>query len=335
MSATGVGSMPGTDSEEAARIIVGELPDFVHVPELPLRGPGADLIGRTAGLLTHVSSEFGLDTVPTGWRQSGSIGAVMRRATSWLAEDLDHLEGHAMGYRGPLKVSVAGPWTLAANIEGRNGERLVSDLGACRDIAQGLAAALDHLVTDIRRRFPKVDEIFVQLDEPSLPAVLAGTLASASGLSRYPPIEEAMATQLLTVAIDGLVVAGFHCCAADAPIGIFQASGARFLSVDLTMLSHVRDVEIGQAIEDGVVLFAGVVPSLDPSRPLRDADVARPITSLAHRLGLEERIHSTCVVTPTCGLAGASTDWVKNAYRLCQQVARGMRDEEDVDANEG
>lgn len=295
MSATGVGSMPGTDSEEAARIIVGELPDFLHVPELPNRGPGADLIGRTAGLLSNVSSEFGLDTVPTGWRQSGSVGAVMRRASSWLAEDLDHLEGHAIGYRGPLKVSVAGPWTLAANIEGRNGERLVSDLGACRDIAQGLAAALDDFMVDLRRRFPHVDDVYVQLDEPSLPAVLAGTLASASGLSRYAPIEEATATQLLSVAIGNLAHAGFHCCAANAPIGILHASGARFLSVDLTILSHSRDAEVGQAVEDGVVLFAGVVPSLDPGRPLRDADIARPITALASRLGLEERIHSTCV----------------------------------------
>ena len=41
--ATGIGSMPGTDPMEAARIVVGELPDFPHLAELPARGPGADI----------------------------------------------------------------------------------------------------------------------------------------------------------------------------------------------------------------------------------------------------------------------------------------------------
>lgn len=37
-SATGVGSMPGTNPAEAMRVIVGELPDFPYLPELPDRG---------------------------------------------------------------------------------------------------------------------------------------------------------------------------------------------------------------------------------------------------------------------------------------------------------
>ena len=36
--ATGVGSLPGTDPDEAVRIVVGELPDLPHLPELPERG---------------------------------------------------------------------------------------------------------------------------------------------------------------------------------------------------------------------------------------------------------------------------------------------------------
>ena len=43
--------MPGTDPAEAMRVIAGELPDFPYLAELPDRGPGADLTGRTAALL--------------------------------------------------------------------------------------------------------------------------------------------------------------------------------------------------------------------------------------------------------------------------------------------
>lgn len=37
-TATGIGSMPGTtddDFAEATRLVLGELPDLPHVPELP------------------------------------------------------------------------------------------------------------------------------------------------------------------------------------------------------------------------------------------------------------------------------------------------------------
>ena len=48
----------------AARIVAGELPDFPYLPELPARGPGADLAGRTAALLIDMPVE----TTPGGWR---------------------------------------------------------------------------------------------------------------------------------------------------------------------------------------------------------------------------------------------------------------------------
>ena len=46
--ATALGSLPGTDPLEAARLVLGELPDLPHLPELPARGQHADLAGRPA-----------------------------------------------------------------------------------------------------------------------------------------------------------------------------------------------------------------------------------------------------------------------------------------------
>jgi hypothetical protein len=62
--ASGVGSLPGADPAEALRTVVGELPGFAHLPELPGRGPGADLLGRSAALLVDLS----VDLTPAGWR---------------------------------------------------------------------------------------------------------------------------------------------------------------------------------------------------------------------------------------------------------------------------
>src|ERR1700712_3767395 len=53
-AATAIGSMPGTDPAGAAAVVFGELPDFPHLPELPARGVGADMLGRTAALLVDL-----------------------------------------------------------------------------------------------------------------------------------------------------------------------------------------------------------------------------------------------------------------------------------------
>lgn len=56
--ASGVGSWPGLQITEAVRqvrdllVVEQGLP---YLPELPARGPGADLVGRSAGLLDRKS----------------------------------------------------------------------------------------------------------------------------------------------------------------------------------------------------------------------------------------------------------------------------------------
>src|SRR4029077_9323492 len=87
--------MPGTDPAEAMRVIAGELPEFPHLPELPDRGPGADLTGRTAGLLVDIAREV----TPRGWRLAERPGRDLVRARSMLSSDLDVLEEGLDGYR--------------------------------------------------------------------------------------------------------------------------------------------------------------------------------------------------------------------------------------------
>ena len=84
-AATGVGSQPGTDPREAAATVVGEVPLLPHLPELPARGVGADMIGRTAGMLVDIAVEV----VPTGYRVTARPGRDHRRAVDLLRVDLD------------------------------------------------------------------------------------------------------------------------------------------------------------------------------------------------------------------------------------------------------
>src|SRR5580765_6831682 len=86
--ATGIGSWPGTSVRDALgqvrELLDGQLP---YLPELPERGPGADMIGRTAGMLV----ELPVDLQPVGWRLVDRPGRDAQRTAALLREDLDEL----------------------------------------------------------------------------------------------------------------------------------------------------------------------------------------------------------------------------------------------------
>jgi hypothetical protein len=346
-SYTGVGSWPGDDPDEAVRTVIGELPDLPHLPELPDRGVGADMIGRTAGLLVDLPVEV----QPSAWRVTDTPGRDLARATSLMSYDLDALTEHAHAYTGTLKIQVAGPWTLAASIELRNGQRLVSDPGACRDLAESHREGVLAHLAEVRRRVPGA-RVMVQVDEPSLAAVLLGSLPTASGFGRVRAVDrvhvEAVLRVLFSVLEEAGAVPAAHCCAPGVPIDLLRRSGARALSLNALLLTRDHDEMIGTAVEAGVGLLLGVVPSTDdvpeppragagnarptpPARSPRMSDAAAtvdPVRELWNRLGITPDLLSRAVVTtPTCGLAGATPRYARAALEAVRDGARVLRDE--------
>ncbi|WP_326600533.1 methionine synthase [Streptomyces sp. NBC_01803] len=323
-AATGIGSMPGEDAREAVRTATGALEAFPFLPELPARGPGADMTGRTAGLLAELYAHV----EPSGWRISDRPGRDTRRARAWLREDLDALEEFTQGFEGALKVSAVGPWSLAAALERRNGEAMLGDAGACRDLAGSLAEGLREHLADVRRRVPGA-RLVLQLDEPSLPAVLTGRVPTASGYRSHRAVDRAVAEEtlrgLVAVAGDDPVVV--HCCAPGAPLGLLRRAGARAISVDFSLITERDDEEIGEAVEDGVALFAGVVPGTGvTAEALSDpAGTVGGVRSLWRRLGLPPAsLAESVAVTPACGLAGASPAYARAALSHCVRAARSL-----------
>ena len=157
-----------------------ELPDLPHLPELPDRGPGADMTGRTAALLVDMP----VQTTSRGWQLADRPGRDLSIAAGYWSEDLDVLEEVADGYTGPLKIQVCGPWTLAASLElSHSVNPALADPGAVADLAESLAEGLAAHAADVRKRVPGAT-LVVQIDEPSLPAVLARPGADAERSQR-------------------------------------------------------------------------------------------------------------------------------------------------------
>jgi cobalamin-independent methionine synthase catalytic subunit len=332
--ATGVGSLPYDDPVEAVRIVFGELPDLPHLPELPERGPGADMIGRACGLLVELS----VDLQPAGWRLTGAEGLDQRRSRSMLARDLDAVEEVAGSYDGPLKVQVAGPWTLAACLERPRGGRILGDRGARRDVAQSLAEGIAAHLVGLRRRIPGAKPV-VQVDEPSLPAVLRGAVPTASGFSRYRSVEEPEAVELLAEVLERVAqedaVPVVHSCASGVPFSALARSGARGLSFDLGRIDEADLDGLAQAADAGIALFVGAVPASRPasrprgngSPPPSDSAIAKKVIGLWRRLGFnQDDVALGCVVTPSCGLAGADPQWVRTALGLARKAAANLVD---------
>jgi methionine synthase II (cobalamin-independent) len=319
--ASGVGSLPGTDPAEALRLILGELPEFPHLPELPDRGAGADMIGRTAALLVDLA----VDLTPAGWRLVPRPGLDQRRAREFLARDLDALHDVAEGYTGPFKVQAAGPWTLAAGLERARGDRAVVDAGARRDLSQSLAEGLAAHVAAVSARVPGAT-VVVQLDEPSVPAVVQGALPTASGFGKLPAVEADVVEQQLSAvvaALHGPVV--LHCCAPRTPLDLFRAAGAAAVSFDLGL---VQDLDaVGTAVEAGTHLLPGVVPGTDATLGTPKATASR-VQAWWRELGFAaEQLPEAVTLTPACGLGGATPGYARAAMTHVREAAKYLQPE--------
>jgi hypothetical protein len=325
--------MPGTDPAEAMRVVAGELPDFPYLPELPDRGPGADLTGRTAGLLIDMPAEVTL----RGWRLADRPGRDLARARSMLSHDLDVLEEVLDGYRGALKVQLCGPWTLAATLELPHTMNVaLSDPGAVADLTTSLAEGAAAHVAELAKRVPGA-RLVVQFDEPALPAVAGGEVPTASGFSRLAAVEEdtlrARLAQVLA-ATQGYTVV--HCCGASVPFGLIRAAAADAVSFDLSQLRRGEEDAVGEAAEAGMGLLTGAIPAVPgeseggqeaggggrPGEASGARETAERVIRLYQRLGLPL---ATCaaqaVITPACGLAGASPAQARAALTRCREAA--------------
>ena len=310
--------MPGTDPAEAMRVVAGELPDFPYLPELPDRGPGADLTGRTAALLVDMPAEV----TPRGWRLAERPGRDLNRARSMLASDLDVLEEVLQGFEGPLKIQLCGPWTLAATLElTRTMNKALADPGAVADLTASLAEGAAAYAADMAKRVPG-GKLVVQFDEPALPSVVEGLVPSQSGVSRLAAIEADTVRDRLNQVLGatrGYTVV--QCCATAVPFGIIQRAGAGGIAFDLSQLRRGEEDGVAEAAEAGLGLFTGAIPAL-ADEPGGARETAERVLRLWQRIGLPlATAADQAVITPACGLAGASPARARAALTRCREAA--------------
>lgn len=328
-AATGIGSWPGADARESAAVILGELPELPHLVELPARGLGADMIGRASALLVDLH----LDGTTTGYRLTGRRGTIAARAEDLLHQDLDAFEeaweNAGFGPDRTVKVQSVGPLTLAAHTELTTGRRVLTDPGAVRDLSESLGEGLSRHAAELTRRTGA--PVVVQLDEPALPDVLAGTLKGRTILETVAAVPEPEAQHVLDTTIEATRRSvAVHCCAGTVPAALLRASAADAVALDVARVSAGDLDGIGELFDAGTTLLLGLVPATAPATPPTWRQAAAPAVTLIDRLGFPRAVLRSVAVTPACGLAGADPAWARTALRLTRDVAAAFAEEPDT-----
>ncbi|MBH0781404.1 methionine synthase [Nocardia bovistercoris] len=326
--ATGVGSWPGNDPREAAATVVGEFAELAHLPELPGRGAGADMVGRVSALLVDLR----FDTTVRGYRLAARPGALSRRARDLLRSDLDALEevwetSGSAGTERVVKVQACGPLTLAAQVELPGGHRVLTDHGAVRDISESLAEGLNRHVDEVGKRLGA--RVVLQLDEPSIDEVLRGSLRGVSVLDtvRAMPAPEALAVLDAVITAQSAPVL-VHTCAAPPALEFLRGSAAVGIGFDITTIGTGDLDHVGEIVDAGKHLVLGLVPTSEPAAPPTWRDIAEPGVRLIDRLGFARAtLARSVIVGPSCGLGAAPLAWARKAVSLSVEVARAYAEE--------
>ncbi|MGB3828923.1 MAG: methionine synthase [Ornithinimicrobium sp.] len=335
VTVSGVGSWPGMDVRQSLGVLSDDLggirdeglTGMPYLPELPARGPGADAVGRSA----HLLIDLPVDLQPQGWRLVDRPGLDATRTASLWREDLDELAEVFDGWDGEFKVQVLGPWTLASQVWLPLGDRVLSDAGAIRDVTGSLAAGVAQHVQAVRRLLPAAS-VVLQLDETSLPEVLRGQIPTASGYRRLPAPDPEDASAVLGSVLRSARDAGasatvVHCCARRPPLRVMREAQPGALSVDVTGLDARAWEGVATAVESGMTLWAGAIPTARASSTNRPPTYREHHNALVDRwreVGLATTSLADLTVTATCGLAGLSPEDARTITRDTVDLGRAL-----------
>lgn len=290
--------MPGTDFRRAARLIESELaaPHLAVLPELAGRGHHGSLLGRSAAQLRELYAEL----TSYGWRLVQRPGADHLRASTLLTSDVDTL-AEVRGERQQtsseaspaLRLNVLGPLSLAAKLHLPNGEKVLIDHGARRDLADSLAAGVtEHIEHVLRSVRPAA--LTVVLLEPEHHRVRTGSVPTVSGYQSIRSLHRDEARQLIGTVVEALrqtaadeVILDFGRAVTPEQIEDFRYRAQRGVH-GFALPAHRADAQdwerTAELVESGSQVMAGL---LRPGDGLPEvSQLAARITEPWQRLGM-------------------------------------------------
>lgn len=320
MGAYGLGELPGKSAAEAADIIQGETGDLLHIPQLPARGLGADLIGRTVGLLDMINVDRGARS----WVMSARPSRLTHLTGDFLDMDLDACEETWGTGVDKLKIQVAGPWTLGARIELANGHRVLSDRGAMCDLTQALIAGIDAHARKVAGRFRA--EVQVQIDEPELKSLIDGSLPGTSTFDIIPAVNVADASERLQQVFSSIEGPTYLNLTGQIPTwDVARGAGADTVQISMDQVRGNEHLDgFGETITSGIRLGLGITTGKDVVDELleRPRQKAVEVARFFDRLGVGRNYLVDAVdIHPGEDLVQGTITEAAQAYRMARVMS--------------
>ena len=305
--ATGIGSLPFSEAEPAAELVLRVLPEFPAVPQLAT--PREGVVAQWAGALPEVTvAADGSITVDPDRVGEPLDTRFTRESHAGLLGFLDA----AAVYPEPIlrvKAQVVGPLTLGTAL-------MRAGLGPAVAYERALVAVvgwLAELETVLAERLRGARALLF-LDEPAL------VLWSRD----QAPIEREDAIDLLSSALAACSTeTGVHVCG-DGDVRLAFEAGPTVLGLPVSD-ALVDDVgSLVRHIDAGGWIAWGAVPT---DRPIGDS--ADPLwrrlvgvwCELTRRGCDPVRLRNQAIITPACGLATHGPSQAERALRLATEMA--------------
>ncbi|MFV0527024.1 MAG: hypothetical protein ACK5RL_21275, partial [Acidimicrobiales bacterium] len=172
-------------------------------------------------------------------------------------------------------------------------------------LTAGVAALADRVAARLGAA-----RLIIQLDEPLLPPLVAGSDPRAGDPTTWGSL-----ARVVTAADRAGATVVLHCCAADPPLDalIRAVPGLGAVAVDTGRIGPAGRRALSRLVRAGVEVWAGCVPTLGP---VPDLDLLRADASTWP---------GPAAVTPACGLAGATEPGARTLTRVTVELAAALR----------
>jgi len=105
------------------------------------------------------------------------------------------------------------------------------------------------------------------------------------------------------------------------PISLLRGAGAAGVSLDLGVLAASGYDDLATVLDEGGQVFLGVAPSTGTSAPSAKSVIER-VQRLLDMIGLDAgEVSEQLVLTPACGLAGATASYAAHVLGSLQEAA--------------
>lgn len=331
--ATGIGSLPFTDVEEACSLVFQHVPEAPHWPQLPRVSPHEGMIDQFLEGMPGVLEEGGKAYLRAlepyqEWEQfykdyeRGNLEAFAVSAER--AQGL-HAFLQEIGRRDPppfVKGQVTGPITLGLSLKEQGGAAAFFNQDL-RDMLVKLVAMKARWQEETFRYLVPQAETIIFLDEP----ILSSYGSAFMNVGREEVIN---ALREAIAPLQGLK--GVHICGnTDWPmimetgLDIIDFDAFYYLSSFLLYTEQLRAF-----LEGGGAIGWGIVPTDEEAlKSVQPSDLARKLTEGMNQLvqeGIPQGLLAKrSLITPSCGTGSLSEDGARRAYGMTAEVTALLR----------